>query len=364
MAYFSLFSVVLFFSYFVRTRDKLGIRRSFKNYEVLAFFIFVLIFTLFYGLRYNVGIDYMSYYNNAALNLWNKPQHGTKELFEPCFRALYAIGSFFELPANTVFLLGGFLIYFFLFLGIKNYSDSVLLSLFIFAGTGLYFFSFNEFRQFIAVCIVFWGYKFPAEKKFIKWILLVFFAMLFHKSAFIVFPMYFLAKFKFSKLTVNIVLIATLILKKIGIFDLLCTVLSYMPGHYSEYAETLTWMSKSGGSGIVGYLYLFMLFAANNSKFRTVFFEERKMRTFSNILLFGAVFVNIFADIYMVVRLMEYFLISVVIFFPAFSKISRKNKYLYFFSFLLIGIYSANIIKYSFFSAPENLLNYQTVFSK
>lgn len=364
MAYLSLFSILLFFSYFVRNRDKLGRRRIFKNYEVLAFFIFILIFTLFFGLRYNVGIDYMSYYNNAALNLWNKPQHGTKELFEPCFRALYAIGSFFDLPANTIFLLGGFLIYLFLFLGIKNYSDSVLLSLFIFVGTGLYFFSFNEFRQFIAVCIVFWGYKFCVERKFIKWILLVFFAMLFHKSAFIVFPMYFLAKFKFRKLSVNIALIATLVLKKIGMLDFLCKVLSYLPGHFSDYAETLKWLSKSGGSGIVGYLYFLMLFAANNSKFRTVFFEERKMRTFSNVFLFGAVFVNIFADIYMVVRLMEYFLISVVIFFPVFIKISRKNKYLYIFSFLLIGLFSANIIKYSLFSAPESLLTYQTVFSK
>lgn len=364
MAYIALFSAVIFFSYFLKVKNKIGEKRNFKDYEVLALFLLVFALTLFYGLRYNVGIDYMSYYRNARFELWNKPQPGTGELFEPGFRSLYAVASFFHLPANTVFLFGGFLIYLFLFLGIKNYSNSFPLSVFIFAGTGLFYFSFNEFRQFIAVCIIFWGYKFCVERKLFKWILAVLFAMLFHKSAFVVFPMYLFARIRFGKKMLNLILLLALVLKKIGVLEILCTVLSYLPGHYGNYAEVLTYMVTSGGSGVVGYLYLIMLFAVNNSRFRKDFFEEEKMRTFSNILLFGTVFVNIFSDVYMVVRLMEYFLITVVVFFPFFIKKNRKTKSAYVFTLALSAVYFTNIVKYSFFSAPENLLTYQTVFSR
>lgn len=364
MAYIFLFSIELFFSYFLRTYKKIGNEKCLKNFEFLFFFILILFMTLFYGLRYNVGIDYMSYYNNAKFNLWNKPQHGTGELFEPGFRTLYFLGSFFELPSNTVFVLGGFLIYFFLFLGIKNYSESFPLSLFIFFATGLYFFSFNEFRQFIAVCIVFYGYRYCVEKKLLKWILIVLFAMLFHKSAFVVFPMYIIAKIRLSRKSFNIIILITLIFKKIGMFEILCLFLSIIPGHYSEYAETLTYLSKSGGSGLIGYLYLILLLLINNSKYRFYYFQSELLRPFVNILLFGSIFVNIFADIYMVVRLMEYFLITIVVVFPFYIKLSKQGMLSYIFSLSIIALYLANIVKYSFFSAPESLLAYQSIFSK
>lgn len=364
MAYIFLFGIELFFSYFLRNYKKIGNEKCLKDFECLFFFILILVMTLFYGLRYNVGIDYMSYYNNAKFNLWNKPQRGTGQLFEPGFRTLYFLGYFFELPANTVFVLGGFLIYFFLFLGIKNYSVSFPLSLYIFFATGLYFFSFNEFRQFIAVCVVFYGYRYCVEKKLLKWGLVVFFAMFFHKSAFVVFPMYIVAKIKLSKKIFNTIILGTLIFKKIGMLEILCSVLSVIPGHYSEYAETLTYLSRSSGSGFIGYLYLILLFLINNAKFRSCYFQSEQLRPFINILLFGSIFVNVFADIYMVVRLMEYFLITIVVVFPFYIKLSRRGILSYIFSLFIIAVYLANIVKYSFFSAPENLLAYQTVFSK
>ncbi|MBP3367310.1 MAG: EpsG family protein [Treponema sp.] len=142
MAYMFLFSIEFFFLYFLKPKKLSGRLRKFKTHEILVLFVLILFFTLFYGLRYNVGIDYMSYYNNAVFNLWNKPQRGTGQFFEPGFRSLYAFSAFFDLPANTVFLFGGFLIYFFLFFGIKNYSNSFLLSIFVFVASGLFFFFF------------------------------------------------------------------------------------------------------------------------------------------------------------------------------------------------------------------------------
>ncbi|MBP3367309.1 MAG: EpsG family protein [Treponema sp.] len=210
----------------------------------------------------------------------------------------------------------------------------------------------------------FLGYKFCVKRKCIKWILIVFFAMLFHKSSFIVFPMYFFAKITFSRFFVNVTLVSCLILKKIDLLNVLCSVLAFVPGHYAEYAETLKWLSTSSGSGIIGYLYLVIIFIINNFKFRDIFFSNVKLKTYTNIFLFGTFFINVFSNIYMVIRLMEYFVIAIVIIFPFYFTFSKKNKYLYIFSLFIISCYLLNILKYAFFSAPESLLAYQTVFSK
>ena len=68
-----------------------------KVFEINLPFIIILVVTLilFYGLRYDVGIDYMSYYKNASDRIFDLPQKGTGELFEPAFRFLYRLADFF-----------------------------------------------------------------------------------------------------------------------------------------------------------------------------------------------------------------------------------------------------------------------------
>lgn len=362
MAYIFLFTSVLIPSYFIRlkkTNRLIG-----YDYEYITIFVLIAILTLFFGLRFNVGIDYMSYYNNAEFHSWNKPQKGTGQLFEPGFRFLYWLMEIFCFPPNTIFILSGSLIYLFLFMGVARYSCSVCASLFAFFSSGLFYFSFNELRQFIAICIVFWGYQFCVEKKILKWIILILGAMMFHQSAFIVFPVYLFSKIHFKKSILNIILFSSLVLKKIGMIDFLCLILSYFPGHYSNYSEVLKYMVNDSGSGIISYLYLSIIFVINNAGWRNTYFNDKYRNFFLNIFLFGAVATFIFSDIYLVVRLLEYLLIAFVIVFVDFIKFCKKSKFLYIFLCFIIVTFFCNIIKYSFFSNSASLLEYQTVFSR
>ena len=164
MPYLFLFSVVVFSSYFIRSQTLFCGGERFRDHDILALSVLMFVCILFFGLRYNVGKDYLSYYNNAEFHQWDKPQKGTGEYFEPAFRLLYWIGDVFGLPSHSIFLLSGSIIYLFLFAGIKNHSDSISLSFFIFFSSGLFFFSFNELRQFIAVVIVFYAYRFCLKR--------------------------------------------------------------------------------------------------------------------------------------------------------------------------------------------------------
>ena len=123
MPYFFLFVFIIFcFSFIQRTDTKLE-----KVFEINLPFIIILVVTLilFYGLRYDVGIDYMSYYKNASDRIFDLPQKGTGELFEPAFRFLYRLADFFELPPNTIFVLGGI---FFLFANVYSGDIKALLA--------------------------------------------------------------------------------------------------------------------------------------------------------------------------------------------------------------------------------------------
>lgn len=359
MPYLFLFVGTIIPLFYVRATN-LFLKRN--DYQYVFIFFIVIVFSLFYGLRYNVGIDYMTYYNISLFKTYDIPLKNKGEVFEPLFRFIYIIVDFFCLPPNTIFLIGGFVMYVFLFWGIVLYSKNIALSLFIFLGSGLYFFSFNEFRQFIAVCIIFFGYCYCIDRKLFSWCIIVLVAFLYHKSALISFPMYFLCAVNLKRKTINLLAIGTLIIKKLGALELLCTIISYAPGNFSNYAKVLPYMVSEGTSGAIGYIYLVIILIMNNSKY--FIREDFKERFFFNLFLVSASFMNIFHNVYMVGRLMEYFSISLLIVFPSFFYLSKKKKCTYIIFLMICTAFCANLIKYALFSPKENLLEYHTVFSK
>lgn len=344
---------------FVKPKNTL---RKGYEYQYVFLFLLVIVFTVFYGIRYNVGIDYMTYYRVAQNRLYDVPLKGKGELFEPAFRLLYRIADFFCLPANTIFLFGGFIMYLFLFYGIHQYSENMALSFFIFFASGMFFFSLNEFRQFIAVCIVFAGYGYCVSRLFFRWCAMIFLGYLFHHSALIAFPMYFLYAIPLRRCFVNMLIIMSLVLKKIGVLEALCLLLSYIPGHFSNYATVLLYMITEGSSGIIGYAYLVMIAVMTNCGWFVRMNKEELF--FFKVFIFASFFQNIFYNVYMVGRLMEYFSISLLVIYPAFCTRSKKSKAFYIFFLMISVLFFLNLWKYMFFPPEDSRLHYQTVFSR
>ncbi len=82
---------------------------------------------------------------------------------------------------------------------IVKYSKSLLFSTLTYFAFGFFSYSMGIFRQMIAIGIVYLGLEYVVNRKFLKYLLLVFAASLIHATAWIMLPLYFLVKFDWRK---------------------------------------------------------------------------------------------------------------------------------------------------------------------
>lgn len=154
------------------------------------------------GLRnVSVGVDtfrYERHFNNIA-NL-----SSVKELINYGSDIGYVffqkIVSLFSSDFQTFLIFVAIIIFFLLGIFIYKYSSGYFISYLLFISLGLYHFSFTGIRQSISMIIILWTYKFILEKKAVKFFIVVLIASLFHSSALIFTPMYFLARIKWNRL--------------------------------------------------------------------------------------------------------------------------------------------------------------------
>ncbi|KIL49350.1 EpsG family protein [Jeotgalibacillus soli] len=93
-----------------------------------------------------------------------------------------------------------------------KYSRMFELSLFVYITGGLFLVSMNGIRQTLAAAIAFTALKYLIDGSWKKYMLAVIFASLFHQSALVLIPIYFIVRFKaWSKATVALVLLSIVI---------------------------------------------------------------------------------------------------------------------------------------------------------
>lgn len=162
-----------------------------KRFRFLKF-IPILLLSFIIGLQKNVGIDYNSY-----INIFNNIEH--IKGIEIGSLLLIRLSKWIFNSYHLMFLLFSFFSVIFLFKYLNYYSKFKSLSVYIFLSlTYLYPMAYSGIRQILAVMIVAFGTKYIMEKAPFKYLLYIFIAMLFHKSAIIMLPFYFLAQFNYS----------------------------------------------------------------------------------------------------------------------------------------------------------------------
>jgi len=95
---------------------------------------------------------------------------------------------------------------------IYKYSKMPFLSFALYISFNYYSFTFSGLRQSIAYGIILISYNFIINKKPFKFVISVLFAALFHKSALIFLPAYFLADLKINKLSISVILLCDVII--------------------------------------------------------------------------------------------------------------------------------------------------------
>lgn len=161
------------------------------------------------GCRYYVGTDYGAYYKGLKIYA-PRLKTALQEFDEPGLPLVATIVSWFtDDGAYLVFACSLLTIGLFLTTIYRNENSFLMVSLlFMFLpwdGT------FNGVRQYLAAAILFCGHRCIYDKKLWKWLLTVFIATAFHKSAVVMVVLYFLLRNKVSIRNVILLAIGTYI---------------------------------------------------------------------------------------------------------------------------------------------------------
>jgi hypothetical protein len=145
-----------------------------------SLFISSLILSIFIGFRYDVGVDYMSYFN-----WYNNEIIGDFSLsyVEPGFTLLAQLLKSYHMPASILFAASAAITMYFTYKAILDNDSSNRLSLLLFMVAGGYSFAINGVRQAIAASIFIYSIKYLVEGKKSIYVIWIIIASLFHYSA-------------------------------------------------------------------------------------------------------------------------------------------------------------------------------------
>lgn len=221
-----------------------------RNIKIL-FIIESLLITLFVGLRFHTGADWAAYeyafYNMPSLGNYPHWEYGYYILNLICNKLL---GNYYVFQ----FLASCFVVYSAsrFFWKHTEYPLSCLLLFFLmFIPNGLLM---AQVRQSIAVAIILLGYKYIIDKSLVKFILFVVIASLFHISAIITLPMYFM-----TKKIPNYIFIISILLFQIFYFvpETIAYILNFLLKFMPDRLEK------------IGNTYINHVFYANKAQFNT-----------------------------------------------------------------------------------------------
>ena len=155
------------------------------------------------ALRENVGTDFGGY-----VEIFEKISNSDRTYVEYGYFLINKVVYLLGIDYRGVFIISSLLIGVLIYFAIYNLSENITLSVILYVITINYFNSMNIVRQYIALAIFLFGLKYVKEKNFIKYIICVLAASLFHKSLLLGFAIYFFQYIKLSKK--NIVIILTM----------------------------------------------------------------------------------------------------------------------------------------------------------
>lgn len=351
MTYLYIFIILAFFAFC--ELSNIGLKRK-KALCILSFFLLMLMA----GLRYETGGDwpnYTIYFNN--IEPFNQVLSGNRTsydnlILEPGYKLLISFVKIFTNDVQVLFFLICLFTFTLLFKSFVTYSSHPITSLLIYYGTLYFTLDMIVIRQSLAFAIIFYGYRYIEKQKIYRFTLCILIASLFHTSALLMFPIYFIVKRTYSSKTLFIFFILSYFVLFFQIKWLALFIKSGLefiidPGVADKLVQYATNEVYAVNRGLtLGSL-------VNIITFFTLLFQRKKLSTIKYFNLFLNLFV-IYIFIYCCMfemvefsnRLKYYFMISFSILLPmlvhCYYKI--KNRVLIYLSICVFSLmYSINI---------------------
>lgn len=237
-----LYVIVALLSYVFLNRSKVAKTKKGKIILILSSFMLLFFVSAF---RVNVGTDYLSY--KEWFNSISEPSFGYVNF---CFNNLIYIIKLFTNNSQYFFAATSFLILSIIYMVNIDEKKDYDMSLFLFIALGFYFSTFNGIRQWIAVALFMWAYKFAIKKDLKKYVILILVASLFHITALLLLPFYFVFNFKIKdKIKLIIVAIFLFVFKFLSFESIIAFLLeNFAITFYYRYISSGVDLSQGVGS--------------------------------------------------------------------------------------------------------------------
>ncbi len=307
-----------------------------KVFLILSFIPFFLVMAL----RYGIGYDYLAIYTPIFKHIVS----GVNVNWDIGMVILCKIIGIFSKDEFFFFFITSAITSIFFYKSIIENSDFPWMSLLIYVIGGMYIDSLNVVRQYVAISIFIYSLKYVRNKDFIKYLFLIIIASLFHNSAFMLIPAYWLLSSKPS-LKRNIILLLIMIsLMPVAnmLFLKLISITKYSYYIDSSYGSANPTYSELIISSIL--LIISILFSKQNK-------NNINYNIYSNMTFLFFCTSLLSFKILLAYRLVMYFKISMIFLIPTIIKttVKPKDKMLLFTvivimlsSITLIGAYKFN----------------------
>lgn len=256
----------------------------------------ILLFTVILGLRYDVGVDYLSYLHHyQALSYYEgQPQ------FEPLYEWLNQTVHYFNLHYSVLFSLTVFIEIVFFYLIFVQKRFLLPYAILFFFLTSKVFLDLNIIRHAIATMIFIYSIRYIQENSFWKYSLFLLLACGFHYSCFLLFPIWFLGSQKHLWIDRRfwcLCLFGITLFLGSGILD---SIMEYLIGvfqflGYSNYVDTVEDWEMEVGSGLgIILLHVLDLIIVLLVGWLNKYIHDKGFVIYSRIFFIGVLLANIF----------------------------------------------------------------------
>ena len=182
--------VYIIFILLIFTLPLLGKIKIVKGVEIYGYTVAFIVIFIFCAFRFDVGYDYSMYYGLIE---------GGFKFFDDQINRIEFLSTQLIIFSNYIgfyqffFIVSSFVITYFFYKAIKENSLDKWLSTLIFVSFPIFFFmSLSIVRQYMAVAILFYCFKFIKQRKLWTYLFVVLFCSFLHKSSILALPIYFL----------------------------------------------------------------------------------------------------------------------------------------------------------------------------
>jgi len=310
------------------------LKKNISGNENANFVSIILFFSLWLISGFRVaGTDYIAYRNYFEII-------DAYSLSFPLYeRGYYLLNKLISICTDNyqyVFIITSFITIYLISTTLKKYSVSYFFSLFLFVSLYFYYNSFNLVRQYIAIAIVFYSLKYILNKNFKRFLIGTLVASLFHTTALVILPFYWLARLKIDNFVYFILPFITF-----GVSFFTPTIVKLISFIYPKFDAYVNYNSEGASSYSIIIISAFTLLYSLVYKKRLLDINKGNL-IIINLVYFSLIFTILSMENILFFRVSMYLYIFIVLLIPVCFK--TLNRYLrvstYFFSIPIFIAYN------------------------